>query len=130
MPRALAIFDGPMPFALSCCTDGINRCGTALVDTGSLGLGDAFHLSLFAQVGLELREHPEHIEEALAGRAAGIDRLLGGLQRGALRLHGPNDVLQVSDAAGEPVDPREGGAERNAIAALARRCVNGTTFEG
>src|SRR5213595_2335414 len=33
---------------------GINRCRAALVNAGSLGLGDAFHLSLFAQVGLEL----------------------------------------------------------------------------
>src|SRR5438105_11632383 len=74
---------------------GINRCRAALVDAGSLGLGDAFHLSLFAQVGLELREHAEHVEEALARRGAGIDRLLSGLQRGALRLHGPNDILSA-----------------------------------
>jgi hypothetical protein len=35
--------------------------------TGDASLGDAFELALAAKVGLELGEHPEHVEEALAG---------------------------------------------------------------
>ena len=86
---------------------GINRGWTALIDASSLSLRDALHLPLLAEVGLEFREHAEHVEETLAGGGAGIDRLLCRLQRGALGPHGANDVLQVTDAAGEPVDPRD-----------------------
>jgi hypothetical protein len=49
--------------------------GAPLVDASSHGSCDAFQLSLLAQVGLELREHAEHIEEAFAGGGAGIDGL-------------------------------------------------------
>jgi hypothetical protein len=37
-------------------------------------------LGLAAQVGLELREHAEHVQEALARGCAGVDGLLGGLE--------------------------------------------------
>jgi hypothetical protein len=47
----------------------------------------------------ELREHAEHVEEALSRRGTGVDRLLCRLERGALRLHGPDDVLQVADTS-------------------------------
>ena len=30
--------------------------------------------------------------------------MFGGLESGALGLHGANDVLEVSDTAGEPID--------------------------
>jgi hypothetical protein len=33
-------------------------------------------LALAAKVGLELREHAEHVEEALTRRRAGVDGLL------------------------------------------------------
>jgi hypothetical protein len=70
---------------------GIGRCRwqrrvngrwAALVDAGFLRLGDALELALFPQVGFELGEDAEHIEEALADSRDGIDRLLGGLQIG------------------------------------------------
>jgi hypothetical protein len=34
-------------------------------------------LPLAPEVGLELGEHAQHVEEALAGSRAGVDRLLG-----------------------------------------------------
>jgi hypothetical protein len=58
----------------------VDRRGPPLVDPGRLGLRDALKLPFAPQVGLELGEHPEHVEEALAGRGAGVDRLLGRLQ--------------------------------------------------
>jgi hypothetical protein len=65
---------------------GINRHWTALVDGGSLCLRDTFHLPLFAQVGLKLRKHPKHVQEAFAGCGAGIDRLFSRLQQVRLRI--------------------------------------------
>jgi hypothetical protein len=61
----------------------INGRLPAPVRTRRLGLGDSFELTLAPQVGFELGEHAEHVEKALAGRRAGVDRLLGGLQRRA-----------------------------------------------
>jgi hypothetical protein len=43
----------------------------------------AFKLALSAQVGLELGEHTQHVQEAFAGRRAGVDRLLRRLEAGA-----------------------------------------------
>jgi hypothetical protein len=68
----------------------------------------------FPQVGFELSEHAEHIEERFAGRGAGVDRLFGGLERGALGLHRANDVLQVADASRQSVDS---GVDREDAAA-------------
>jgi hypothetical protein len=36
--------------------------------------GDTFELALLTQVRLELGEHAQHIQEALAGGRAGVDR--------------------------------------------------------
>jgi hypothetical protein len=63
-----------------------------------------FKLPFAPQVGLERGEHPEHVQEAFARRRAGVDRLLGGPQRGALGPHGSNDILQVADAPGEAIN--------------------------
>jgi hypothetical protein len=41
---------------------------------------DPPELAVAAQVRLEFSEHAEHVEEALARRRAGVDRLLGRLQ--------------------------------------------------
>jgi hypothetical protein len=75
-----------------------------LLDAGFLRLGDVLELALFPQVGFELGEDAEHIEEALAGGRRGIDRRFGGLQRSALSLHlvygcltrSPNAVVEPS----------------------------------
>jgi hypothetical protein len=77
----------------------------ALVNACGLGLGDPLKLPFSPQVGLEFREHPQHIKEAFPGRSAGIDRLLRGLQGCAFGLESPNNVLQVTDAPGKPIDP-------------------------
>jgi hypothetical protein len=53
---------------------------------------------------LELGEDPEHVQEALAGGRAGVDRLLGRLEAGAPPPNGPDDVLEVSDAPGNAID--------------------------
>jgi hypothetical protein len=66
---------------------------------GRLGFGDALELPLATQVGFKLREHPQHVEEALAGGRAGVDRLLARLERCAARADLAYDVLQVTNAA-------------------------------
>jgi hypothetical protein len=55
----------------------VNRRTPPLVDARSLCLGGALKLALLAEIGFELREHAEHVEEAPAGGGAGIDQLLG-----------------------------------------------------
>src|SRR6185295_4575313 len=60
---------------------GVDRWLAALVNAAGLGSADAFKLSLAAQVGLKFGEHAEHVEERLAGRGAGVNRLLSRLQR-------------------------------------------------
>jgi hypothetical protein len=55
-------------------------------------------LAFAPQVGFELGEHAEHVEDALAGRGAGVDRLLGRLRAHAPRPNSANDVLQIADA--------------------------------
>jgi hypothetical protein len=77
----------------------VDRCWATFVHSGFLGLGDALELALFTQVGLELGEHPQHVQEAFSGRGTGVDWLLRGLEGGALRLQGAHDVLKVPDAA-------------------------------
>jgi hypothetical protein len=78
--------------------------GAGLVDPSRLRLGDAFELTLAAQVGLELGEHAQHVEEALSGGGAGVDRLLGRLEGGAARADRADDVLQIADAPGQAID--------------------------
>jgi hypothetical protein len=72
--RALAISEPP--FAFNWRTSVVDRRGPPLVDPGSLGLRDALKLPFAPQVGLELGQHPEHVEEAFARRRAGVDGLL------------------------------------------------------
>jgi peptidoglycan/LPS O-acetylase OafA/YrhL len=50
-------------------------------------------------------EHAQHVQEALAGRRAGVDRLLRGLQNRAACAHSADDVLKVADAPGEAINP-------------------------
>ncbi len=64
----------------------VDRRHPTLVDPGRLGLGDALELALLAQVGFELGEDAEHVEEGFAGGGAGVDGLLGGAQGHAFRV--------------------------------------------
>jgi hypothetical protein len=68
--------------------------------TGGLRLGDTLELALAAKVRLEFGKHAQPVEKAFAGGGAGVDRLLGRLQRGATGPHRADDVLQVTDAPG------------------------------
>src|SRR4030081_2434019 len=79
---------------------------TASIDPPRLGVGDPLKLALFPQVGLELGEHSQHVEEALARCCAGVDGLLSGLEAGALCLHGSDDILKGAGASGEAGGPR------------------------
>jgi hypothetical protein len=59
---------GLMPCAFNSRTRRrLYRGRTALVDAGCLRLGNALELALAPQIRLELGEHPQHVEEALAG---------------------------------------------------------------
>jgi hypothetical protein len=86
----------------------------AAVDARRRGLGDTLSLALATQVRFELREHPEHVEEALAGRGRSVDRLLRGSQRGGLALERAHDVLEIADRARQAVNP--GDHERVTLA--------------
>jgi hypothetical protein len=72
---ALAMSTGRMPCAFN------SRTRETSIEAGRpsrLGLGDALNLVLAPEVGLELGEYTQHVEEALPGIRA-IDRLLCGL---------------------------------------------------
>ena len=56
----------------------------AAIGAALLRRGDPLGLALAAQVGLELGEDAEHVEECLAGRGRGVHGLLGGSEMGAL----------------------------------------------
>jgi hypothetical protein len=60
---------------------GVDLWLAALVDAARLRSADPLQLPLAPQIGLKLGEHAEHVEERLARRSAGVDRLLGRLQR-------------------------------------------------
>jgi hypothetical protein len=74
---------------------GVDGRFATFVDAAHLGGSDTFELPLAAQIGLEFGEYAEHVEEGFAGRGAGVDRLLGRLERNALGLQLLHDVLQV-----------------------------------
>jgi hypothetical protein len=61
-------------------------------------------LQLAAQIGLELGEHAQHVEEALSRRSAGVDGLLCGFQDRPARPDSTNDVVKIADAPGEAID--------------------------
>ena len=106
MPSRRAIAAGPELLLAAQPQDfaGIDRRLAALVDAARLGGADAFELSLAAQIGLEFGEHAEHVEERLAGRGAGVDRLLGRLQRDTAGLQLVHDVLEVLQRTRQAVD--------------------------
>jgi hypothetical protein len=59
-------------------------------------------------VRLELRKDAKHVEEALAGRGARVDRLFGRLERGTLGPDSPAQCLedhQWSAPAGRSASP-------------------------
>jgi hypothetical protein len=75
---------GPKPLRLHCTyLGGVYRGRTPPIDARGLGLGGALKLALAAEVRFELGEHAAHVEEALACRRAGVDRLFGSLQGSA-----------------------------------------------
>ena len=79
----------------------------AAVDAALPCRGDPLGLPFAAQVGLELREHAQHVEESLAGRGRGVDRLLGGREMGALVLECRGDDLEVPERTRQAVDARD-----------------------
>jgi hypothetical protein len=84
---------------------GINARFATLVDAPRPRTSDPFRLALPAQVGLELREHAQHVEEARPCRllvSIGCSTVFSD----AFRLHSADYVLQVPNAPRQPVDPR------------------------
>jgi hypothetical protein len=101
---ALAMSDGRMPCAFSSRPRGLYRRRPAPIDASCFRLGNPFELPLAPEVRLELGGHPEHVEEAIAGGGAGVDRLLRGLQDRAASPDSSDNILQVSDTPGEMID--------------------------
>ena len=85
--------------------------GSRVVDACGLGLGDPFELALAPQVRFELGEYAEHVEEALAGGRAGIDRLLGRLGRlpgcGLCERYPASPMLRARRLMRVPSAPRQ-----------------------
>lgn len=77
----------------------------SFVDAPRLRGGDSLGLPLLAQVGLELGKNAKHVEERLAGGGAGVDRLLGRLERHSPALQLMDDILQILHRTGEPINP-------------------------
>lgn len=76
MPSALAISVAPRTLRFHLGHHSrVYRRALSLIDPSGLGLGDTFEQALAPQVRFELSEHAEHVQEALAGGRAGIDRL-------------------------------------------------------
>ena len=106
MPSALAIAVGPKPlrFHLShrnCVYGG----APAAVDARGLRFGNALKLAFLAQVRFEFGKDAENIEKALPRGCAGVDRLFSRLQGDATLPEVVDDVLQVAQRTGKPVDP-------------------------
>jgi hypothetical protein len=59
----------------------------------------------------------------MSSRRAGVDWLLNGFKGRSLRLHRAHDVLQVADAACQPVD-----ASNGQYVAFAQEIQNGAQF--
>ena len=78
----------------------------AFVDARSFGFGNAFYLAFLAKIGFKFGKHAEHVEECLARRSSCINGLLYCLKRYAFRFEHANYVLEIADAACEPVNPR------------------------
>jgi len=93
---------------------GVDGRRAALVDAPELRGANSLHLTLAAQVRLELRKDAEHVEEGLPGGARRVDGLLGRLERRALASKLAHDVLQVADRARQPINP--GDDQRVALA--------------
>src|SRR5258705_10844350 len=107
MPSALAIAVGPKPLRSHFAhPDRIYRSGPAFAGIVAVRLrpGDALHLALFPKIGLELGEYPQHVGEALPRRCAGVDRLFSRLQGDATLPEDVDDVLQVAQRTGKPID--------------------------
>ena len=83
---------------------GIDRWFPALVDAARLGGADPFKLPLAPQIGLEFGEYAEHVEERLASRGAGVDRLLGRLQGDTPGLELVHDILDVLQRPCQTID--------------------------
>jgi len=109
MPSRRAIAAGP-----SFSSRRRRSTSTALIDgwrplyTAPLGGTDPLQLALAAQIGLELREHPQHVKKRLAGCRASVDRLSGRLQGDTLGLELMHDVLEVFQGTRQTVDARDG----------------------
>jgi hypothetical protein len=74
---------------------GIDFRLSPLIDTARLRCGISFGLAFLPQVGLELGEHPKHVEEGLTGSGARVDRLFSRAQRYSFFLQLVDDVLQI-----------------------------------
>ena len=79
----------------------INLGGAAAIDASAFGGGDAFGLALAPEIGLELGEDTEHVEEGLARGGRRVHWLLGCGQVGTLVLQHRDDRLQVTHRAGQ-----------------------------
>ncbi len=74
---------------------GIDLRLSALVDAARLRCGNSFGLAFLPQVGLELGEYPQHVQEGLTGSGARVDRLLSRARCHSSFLQLMDDVLQI-----------------------------------
>src|SRR5262249_18409545 len=102
--QPLRDFSGAQPLGLELlylCQ--INRRLAAPVDARCLRFGDALELTFTTQVGLELGEDAQHVEEALACGGTCVDRLFHRLEDRALRFERPDNILQIANRARQAI---------------------------
>jgi hypothetical protein len=61
-------------------------------------------LALLTQIGFELGEDAQHVEERLPGSGTGINWLLCGVERGAFGFRSADEVLRIADATRKTID--------------------------
>ena len=84
MPSRRAIAAGPSFSSICSLRRQLNHSSApALIDAACLRCSNSLGLAFLSKIGLELGEHPQHVEERLTSSGAGVDRLLGRAERNA-----------------------------------------------
>src|SRR5690348_7319299 len=79
------------------------RCSAPILAL-CLRLGDALALALQHHLALELADSPDHCQQQLSCRGAGVHAEIEDLEMSTLALHPINDLQQVLRRARQPVE--------------------------
>lgn len=83
----------------------VDGCAASIINASDFRGRDPLKLSLAAQVGFKLSKNPQHIQKGLTGRRPGVYGLLRHAEGNSPKIQGMDNILQISDAAGQPIYP-------------------------